>query len=64
MHMITIVAYVNWLQDFNIIDDQKILLQHNKYIDLFDLAQKNIVLDLIPDPSSRYPYMFPISVGE
>jgi len=40
MHMITIVAYVNWLQDFNIIDDQKILLQHNKYIDLFDLAQK------------------------
>jgi outer membrane protein TolC len=32
--------------------------------DLFDLTEKNIDLDLIPDPSSRYPYMLPISVGE
>ena len=32
--------------------------------DLFDLTEKNIDVDLIPDPSSRYPYMLPISVGE
>ena len=32
--------------------------------DLFDLIEKNIDLDLIPEPSSRYPYMLPISVGE
>ena len=32
--------------------------------ELFDLTEKNIDLDLIPDPSSRYPYMLPISVGE
>ena len=31
---------------------------------LFDLIEKNIDLDLIPEPSSRYPYMLPISVGE
>jgi polycystin 2 len=40
MHILTIVAYINWLQDFEVIDDQKILLQSEKYIDLFDLAQK------------------------
>ncbi|MEJ6673659.1 MAG: TolC family protein [Alphaproteobacteria bacterium] len=32
--------------------------------DLFDLIEKKIDLDLIPEPSSRYPYMLPISVGE
>ena len=31
---------------------------------LSDLIEKNINLDLIPEPSSRYPYMLPISVGE
>ncbi len=30
--------------------------------DLFDLAEKSMSLDSIPDPSSRYPYMLPFSV--
>ncbi len=32
--------------------------------DLFDLAEKSVSLDSIPNPSSRYPYMVPFLVGE
>lgn len=40
MHILTIIAYINWFQDFSVIDNQKILLQQDRYIDLFNLAQK------------------------
>lgn len=40
MHILTIVAYINWFQDFSFVDNKKILNQNNIYIDLFDLAQK------------------------